>query len=98
MEVCYINLWVNEERFDRLSKVGLNSLAKDVLAGMKLLLLPCLTQQKDKLLELYAGAKYDSATTKSIELLPAEIKSRLFELVIQKSSLDVIEDFLKEAT
>ena len=72
-------------------------MTKDVLAGMKLLPLQCTEEQKDRLLELYPEAKFDSATTKSIELLPAAVKDRMFETVIQKGNLDVIEDFLGEA-
>jgi len=40
-------------------------------------------------------AKFDTATTKSIELLPAEAKNKMFGLVIKKKSLDIIGEFLK---
>jgi hypothetical protein len=98
MDICYVNLWINEERYCMLSKVDLTSLAEDVLAGMKLLSLPCTAEQKVRLIALYPEAKYDSATTNTIELLPAEVKARLFDLVVQKGSLDIMDDFLNSAS
>jgi len=89
-----INIWINEERYERLNKVGLSDMTEDVLAGMKVLRLYCTADQKDQLLKLYSMAKYDSATTKSIELLPAEVKDKMFDLVIERKGLDVIEEFL----
>jgi hypothetical protein len=40
-------------------------------------------------------AKYDSATTKSIELLPPEVKNKIFNLIIKNKSLNVLDEFLK---
>jgi hypothetical protein len=40
-------------------------------------------------------AKYDSATTKSIELLPREVKDKIFNLIVKKKTIDVMGDFLK---
>ena len=97
-EMCAINLWINEERYERLNKVGLGGMTRDVLAGMKVLPLQCTEEQKDKLLKLYPAAKFDSATTKSIELLPVEAKNKMFNLAIQKGSLDIIDDFLEEVS
>ena len=97
-ETCSINLWINEERYRRLSDVGLANLTKDALAGMKVLQLPCTKEQKDKTLRLYPMAKFDSATTKSIELLPAEAKDKMLALVIKKRDLDIIEEFLERAS
>jgi len=94
-ETCSINLWVNEERYDKLNEIGLAYVTKDVLAGMKVLPLQCTTEQRDKILKLYPMAKYDSATTKSVELLPAEAKDKMFNLVIKKGSLGIIEEFLQ---
>lgn len=94
-ETYSVNLWINEERYDRLNKIGLTNATKDVLAGMKVLQLQCTKEQKDRVLTLYPMAKWDSATTKSIELLPAEAKDRLFNLVIEKGVLNIIEEFLK---
>ena len=84
-EMFSINLWINEERYDRLSKVGLAGVTKDALAGMRVLQLQCTEEQKDKLLALYPMAKFDSATTKSIELVPAEAKEQMFNLVIERA-------------
>ena len=92
-ETYPINLWINEERYEGLTKVGLADMAKDVLAGMKLLQLRCTREQKDRILKLYPMAKFDSATTKSIELLPAEAKDKMFNLVIKRKNLAIIEEF-----
>lgn len=94
-ETCSINLWINEERYEKLNKVGLANLTKDALAGMKVLQLPCTREQKDKMLELYPMAKFDSATTKSIELIPAEAKEEMFQLIVKRGSLDIMEEFLR---
>jgi len=91
-----INIWINEERHEKLSKVGLADITEDVLAGMKVLRLYCTAKQKSQLLKLYSMAKYDSATTKSIELLPAEVKDEIFDLVIKRKRLNIIEEFLKK--
>jgi hypothetical protein len=94
-EMCSINLWINEERYERLNKIGLADMTKDVLAGMKVLQLQCTGEQKDRILKIYPMAKWDSATTKSIELIPAEAKDKMFNLVVEKGDLDVMEVFLK---
>ena len=94
VETFSINLWINEERYERLGKVGLADVTKDALAGMKVLQLQCTEEQKDRLLALYPMAKFDSATTKNIELVPAEAKERMFNLVTEKKSLDVMKEFL----
>jgi hypothetical protein len=94
-QIFPINIWINEERYEKLQKVGLADMTKDVLAGMRVLQIQCNEQQKDKLLAMYPMAKFDSATTKSIELLPADVKNRMFELVVKNKSLDVIDDFFK---
>ena len=90
-----INLWINEDRYERLNKVGLADMTKDVLAGMKLLQLQCTKEQRDMLLKLYPMAKFDSATTKSIELLPPQAKDKMFDLIVEKKSLDIVDEFLK---
>jgi len=92
-----INIWINEERYEKLNKVNLTDMTEDVLAGMKVLRLYCSAEQKDRLLQLYPMAKFDSATTKSIELLPAEVKDKMFDLAIEEKSTDIIEEFLKTA-
>jgi len=90
-----INIWINEERNEKLVNAGLADLTKDALAGMKILQLNCTKEQKDRFLKSYSQAKFDSATTKSIELLPAEVKEDLFNLIVRRKSLDIIEEFLK---
>jgi len=94
-EKCFINIWINEERDEKLSIAGLGDLTKDALAGMKILRLHCTKEQKNEILKLYSMAKYDSATTKSIELLPPEVKNKIFNLIIKNKSLNVLDEFLK---
>lgn len=89
-----INVWINEERYAKLQKAGLADMAEEVLAGLKVLKVPVSEEQKDKILQVFPTAKYDSATTKSIELLPREVKDRIFDLVVEKEKLDVMGDFL----
>ena len=89
-----ISIWINEQRYQKLSQAGLENMAEDVLAGMKVLQVFCNEEQKDALLKKYPQAKYDESTTKSIELLPAEIKDKIFEKIIKKKSLDVIQEVL----
>jgi hypothetical protein len=96
-ETYPINIWINEERYDKLNRVGLADVTKDALAGMKVLQLRCSEEQKEKILKLYPMAKYDAATTKSIELLPPGVKNRMFDLVIKRRSLDIINEYLKSA-
>jgi hypothetical protein len=91
-----INIWINEERNEKLYKADMNSLAKDVFAGMKVLQIQCTEKQKNTILKLYPMAKFDSSTTKTIELLPAEVKEDLFNLIIEQKSLDIIKEFLKD--
>jgi hypothetical protein len=45
-EKCFINIWINEERNEKLSIAGLGDLTKDALAGMKILRLHCTKEQK----------------------------------------------------
>ncbi|MBA7702142.1 hypothetical protein ES703_110899 [subsurface metagenome] len=91
-----INMWINDERYEKLQDAGLANMAEDVLAGMKVLKLQCTEEQKDQILKVYPMAKFDTATTRSIELLPAEVKDKMFNLVVKNKSLDVVEEFLKE--
>ena len=92
-----INIWINDERYKKLQAAHLANMTEDVLAGMKVIRVQCSERQKDKILKLYPMAKFDSATTKSIELLPPEVKNKLFDLVVEKKSLDIIDDFFKDA-
>ncbi|GAG70867.1 unnamed protein product [marine sediment metagenome] len=91
-----INMWINDERYEKLQDAGLANMTEDVLAGMKVLKLQCTEEQKDQILKVYPMAKFDTATTRSIELLPAEVKNKMFSLVVKNKSLDVVEEFLKE--
>ena len=95
-ETYPINIWINEERFKALEDAGLAHLLKEELAGMKVLIVPCTAEQRDKILQLFPTAKYDEATTKSIELLPKEVKDRIYNLVVQRQSLDVMDEFIKQ--
>ena len=92
-----INIWINDERYEKLHLAGLSDITEDVLAGMRVLKLYCEKEQKDEILENYTMSKFDSSTTKSIELLPHEVKNQMFNLVIDKRSLSIIDDFLKIA-
>lgn len=93
-ETYPINIWINEERFNALNEAGLAKLLKEELAGMKVLIVPCNAAQRDKVLKVYPMAKYDAATTKSIELLPKAVKDKIYDMVVKKKSLDVMDEFL----
>jgi hypothetical protein len=90
-----INLWVNEDRYDKLMKAGLSDKCKEKLAGLKVIQVYADNAQKDQILKLYPMAKFDSSTTKSIELLPKEVKDRIFDLMVEKKSIEVMDDFIK---
>ncbi|BBY02097.1 DUF6955 family protein [Mycobacterium seoulense] len=94
-----VNVWINDERLEALRKAGMADVAKEAFAGMKLLEIHTTEEQKDVVLQRFPGAKYDSATTKSIELLPKKAKDRLLELSIDMHSTgpDVMGRFLEEA-
>lgn len=89
-----INIWINEDRFDKLQQAGLSGLTEEVFAGLKRLQIPTNESQKDALLKKYTMAKFDAATTKTIELLPKEAKDQIFDLVVENKSLAIIGDFL----
>lgn len=94
-----VNVWINEERLEALANAGMADLAIEAFAGMKLLEIYTTDEQKDVLLQHFPGAKYDSATTRSIELLPKQAKDRLLELSIKMRSTgpDVVDHFLDES-
>jgi len=94
-ETYPINIWINEERLEKLQKAGLAEMAKEMLAGLKVLQIPNTAEQRDAVLKLFPMAKYDSATTKSIELLPRDVKDKIFELVVERRSLDIMGEFIK---
>jgi hypothetical protein len=93
-ETFPINIWINEERLEALSKAGVAEMTEDVLAGLKVIRVPANASQRDALLKRYPMAKCDTATTKTIELLPREVKDQMLELVLKKGSVDVLEDLL----
>lgn len=97
-ETYPINLWINEERLEKLQQAGLAGMAKEVLAGLKVLAVPNTAEQRDKILKIFPMAKFDTATTKSIELLPKAVKDKIFDLVVKKKSLNVMDEFIKSQT
>ena len=95
-ETYPINIWINEDRFDKLQKAGLESLTEEMLAGLKVLRVPTNEKERDEVLKVFPTAKYDSATTKTIELLPKDVKDKIFDLVVEKKKVDIMTEFLKE--
>ena len=93
-ETYPINIWINEERFAALQAAGLEKLLKEELAGMKLLAVPNTDAQRDKTLKLFPMAKFDAATTKSIELLPKFVKDKIFDMCVKRNKVDVMDEFL----
>jgi len=90
-----INIWINEERFKKLEKAGLGDLCEEMLAGLKVLRVYANDDEKDKVLKVFPTAKFDSATTKSIELLPKDVKDKIFDKVVERQSVDIMAEFLK---
>jgi Family of unknown function (DUF6955) len=90
-----INIWINEERYAALQQAGLAEMAEEMLAGLKVLRVYANEGERDKILKVFPTAKYDSATTKSIELLPKAVKDKIFELCVAKKSVNIMSDFLK---
>jgi len=89
-----INIWVNEERYEKLQKAGLSGMCEEMLAGLKVIRVYANDPQRDKILKVFPTAKFDSATTKSIELLPRDVKDKIFSVVIDKQNIDILDDFL----
>ncbi|MEW6351416.1 MAG: hypothetical protein AB1646_20375 [Thermodesulfobacteriota bacterium] len=89
-----INIWINEERYDKLRAAGLANLCEEMLAGLKVLRVYATDAQKDKILKVFPTAKFDSATTKSIELLPREVKDKIFDVAVDCKSVECMEKFL----
>ncbi len=90
-----INIWINEERLAKIQAAGLADMCKEVLAGLKVIAVPATAEQRDKILKIFPTAKFDAATTRSIENLPRQIKDQIFDLVIENKSVDVVDEFLK---
>ena len=93
-ETFPINIWINEERFKALQNAGLANMLKEELAGMKVMIVPCNEAQRDNVLKLFPMAKYDAATTKSIELLPKYVKDKLYDMAVKKKTLNVMDEFI----
>jgi hypothetical protein len=89
-----INIWINEDRYGKLAKAGLGDLCEEMLAGLKVLRVYADAAQRDKILTLFPTAKFDSATTKSIELLPKDVKDKIFDTIVEKESVDIMAAFL----
>jgi hypothetical protein len=71
-------------------------MCEEMLAGMKVIRVYANEVQRDKILEVFPTAKFDTATTKSIELLPKDVKDLIFDSVIEKQSIDILEEFLSK--
>ncbi len=91
-----INIWINEERYEKLREAGLADMCEEMLAGLKVLRVYANEQQKDKILKVFPTAKFDASTTKSIELLPREVKDKIFDKIVEKRSVDVLDEFLAD--
>ena len=94
-ETFPINIWINEDRLAKLQRAGLDNLTQEMLAGLKVLRVPTNETERDEVLKVFPTAKYDSATTKSIELLPKDVKDKIFDMVIEKKKVDIMTEFLK---
>jgi hypothetical protein len=91
-----INIWVNEERYEKLREAGLSDMCEEMLAGLKVIRVYAKEAQRDKILQVFPTAKFDTATTKSIELLPKTVKDAIFEKVIEKQSIEILDEFLRQ--
>lgn len=89
-----INIWINEDRFAKLEKAGLADMCQEMLAGLKVFRVYANDAERDKILKVFPTAKFDSATTKSIELLPKEVKDKIFDKCVEKQSMDILGEFL----
>ncbi len=91
-----INIWINEERYQKLQEAGLADMCEEMLAGLKVLRVYANEEQKDKILKVFPTAKFDASTTKSIELLPREVKDKIFDKIVEKRSVDILDEFLAD--
>ena len=90
-----INIWVNEERYEKLQRAGLANMCEEMMAGLKVIRVYANAAQRDKILKVFPTAKFDSATTKSIELLPKDVKDKIFDNVVKRKNIDILDEFLK---
>lgn len=70
-------------------------MCQEMLAGLKCIQVYCNDTERDKALKVFPAAEFDSATTKSIELLPRQVKDKIFDLVVEKQKIDVMDEFMK---
>jgi hypothetical protein len=91
-----INIWVNEERYEKLREAKLADMCEEMLAGLKVIRVYANEAQRDKILKVFPTAKFDTATTKSIELLPKDVKDTIFDKVVERKSIDILDDFLSQ--
>ena len=91
-----INIWVNEERYEKLRETGLADMCEEMLAGLKVIRVYANEAQRDKILKAFPTAKFDTATTKSIELLPKDVKDTIFDKVVERHSIDILDEFLTQ--
>ncbi len=89
-----INIWINEDRYAKLEKAGLADMCQEMLAGLKVFRVYANDAERDKILKVFPTAKFDSATTKSIELLPKEVKDKIFDKCVERQSMDILGEFL----
>ena len=50
-ETFPINVWINEERYQKLQEAGLAPMAQEMLAGLKVLRVPTTAEQRDEILK-----------------------------------------------
>ena len=91
-----INIWVNEERYEKLRETGLADMCEEMLAGLKVIRVYANEAQRDKILKAFPTAKFDTATTKSIELLPKDVKDTIFDKVVERHSIDILDEFFTQ--
>ena len=67
---------------------------QEMYAGLSVVKVYASGIQKDRILQIFPSAKFDSATTKSIELLPRDVKDDILGKVIERQHTDILEEFL----
>lgn len=78
-----IYIWLNEEISKKLEELGLNY-AKDVLGGMKRIEIEVEEEIVNRIVKIFPSAKIDTATTKSIELLPKSFKNEILKVILER--------------
>ena len=88
-----IIIWLNKGRMEKIRKVGLEHLTKNIFADMYAIAVPVNDVQKEVIVKEFPQVKI--TTTDTIELFPRDAKNMLFELIIEKRSVDVIDEFIR---